>query len=89
LEVNNPREKGKKLLSSLRDLEQKKLLVNSKKLTLKKDFSKEEKNVCQKKLLSFQTKRRCFSKKKKTKEFFCQILQTYNKNCYVNKSNLT
>jgi len=56
LEVNNPREKGKKLLSSLRDLEQKKLLVNSKKLTLKKDFSKEEK-MC--------VRRNCFLSKQK------------------------
>ena len=71
--------RGKNFLAVYVTWNKKKLLVDSNKLTLKKDFSKEEKNVCQKKLLSFQTKRRCFSKKKKTKEFFCQILQTYNK----------
>jgi len=79
LEVNNPREKGKKLLSSLRDLEQKKTFSQFQKIDSQKRLLERRKNVCQKKLLSFQTKRRCFSKKKKTKEFFCQILQTYNK----------
>ena len=64
--------RGKNFLAVYVTWNKKKLLVNSKKLTLKKDFSKEEKNVCQKKLLSFQTKRRCFSKKKKPKNFFAK-----------------
>ena len=62
--------RGKNFLAVYVTWNKKKLLVNSKKLTLKKDFSKEEKNVCQKKLLSFQTKRRCFSKKKKNQRIF-------------------
>ena len=81
--------RGKNFLAVYVTWNKKKLLVNSKKLTLKKDFSKEEKNVCQKKLLSFQTKRRCFSKKKKPKNFFAKYCKRTTKNCYVNKSNLT
>ena len=78
--------RGKNFLAVYVTWNKKKLLVNSKKLTLKKDFSKEE-NVCQKKncFLS-KTKRQCCFFNRKNQRIFCQILQTYNKNYYVNKS---
>ena len=81
--------RGKNFLAVYVTWNKKKLLVNSKKLTLKKDFSKEEKMCVRRNCFLSKQKDVVFLKRKKPKNFFAKYCKRTTKNCYVNKSNLT